>query len=81
MPIYVYRCSSCGAEVEKLQPSFRSAPPDCEAGRPACFGSPMERIPAASNYQLGTGKKGSPTAEAIKRVKMLPPEPGGRTGR
>ena len=81
MPIYVYRCASCGHEVEKLQPSFTSPPPDCEAGRPSCFGSPMERVPAASNFGgFSEGKKGSAVSEAIKRVKALPPEPGGRTG-
>ena len=70
MPIYVFRCASCLSTVEKIQ-SYDAGPPDCASGRRDCFGSPMERIPAASNWQLGEGKKGSPTSEAIKRVKAL----------
>lgn len=68
MPIYLYRCSSCGAEVEKIQ-SYSADAPDCAAGPIACFGSPMVRVPATSNMAIGKGKKGSFVGEAIKRVK------------
>lgn len=68
MPIYVFRCNSCGAMVEKIQ-SYDAAPPDCGAGPMQCFGSPMERVPAASSWVFGEGKKASAVGEAIKRVK------------
>lgn len=76
MPIYVYRCAGCGAEVEKIQPSFASPSPDCMGGAIGCFGSPMERIMAASNFGGFPSPKESSISKAIKRVKALPPEPG-----
>ncbi|KMS84900.1 FmdB family transcriptional regulator [Streptomyces regensis] len=41
MPLFDYRCG-CGARFERLQPSWRSADPDC----PAC-GDTVHRLPGS----------------------------------
>ena len=70
MPIYEYRCESCGAELEKLQKI--SDPPlrDC----PACGKSALAKLVSASSFRLKgsgwyetdfkTGKKKNGAAEA-----------------
>jgi len=39
MPIYCYKCTSCGEKVEVLEKSTRCSPPEC----PECKGQ-MERV-------------------------------------
>jgi len=52
MPIYEYRCESCGAELEKIQ-KFSDAPlTDC----PACGKASLKKLVSASSFRLkGTG--------------------------
>jgi len=52
MPIYEYRCSSCGHELEVLQ-KFSEAP---LAVCPACSASALKKLVSAAGFQLkGTG--------------------------
>ncbi len=62
MPIYEYRCRSCGHELEKLQRMSDPALTDC----PACNESELQRLVSAAAFRLkGSGwyetdfKKGS----------------------
>ena len=62
MPIYEYRCRSCGHELEKLQRMSDPALTDC----PACNASELQRLVSAAAFRLkGSGwyetdfKKGS----------------------
>jgi putative FmdB family regulatory protein len=52
MPIYEYRCSSCGHELEALQ-KFADAPlTDC----PACSAQSLVKLVSAAGFQLkGSG--------------------------
>jgi putative FmdB family regulatory protein len=52
MPIYEYRCSSCGHELEALQ-KFSDAP---LATCPSCHGSTLVKLLSAAGFQLkGSG--------------------------
>ncbi len=74
MPIYEYRCSSCGHELEALQ-KFSDAP---LTACPACSRDSLVKLISAAGFQLkGTGWyatdfKGSatakPAAKAERRV-------------
>ena len=62
MPIYEYRCKSCGHELEKLQRISDPALTDC----PVCTQSELTRLVSAAGFRLkGSGwyetdfKKGS----------------------
>jgi putative FmdB family regulatory protein len=52
MPIYEYRCESCGETLEKIQ-KFSDAPlTDC----PACGKSTLKKLVSASSFRLkGSG--------------------------
>jgi putative FmdB family regulatory protein len=52
LPIYEYRCESCGSELEKLQKLSDSALKDC----PDCGESALVKMISASSFRLkGTG--------------------------
>ena len=52
MPIYEYRCRSCGHELEKLQRMSDPALTDC----PACNESELQRLVSAVAFRLkGSG--------------------------
>ena len=52
MPIYEYRCSSCGHELEALQ-KFADAP---LTACPACKGETLVKLVSAAGFQLkGSG--------------------------
>jgi putative FmdB family regulatory protein len=52
MPIYEYRCQSCGHELEKLQRMSDPALTDC----PACGKSRLRRLVSAAGFRLkGSG--------------------------
>lgn len=52
MPIYEYRCESCGQELEKIQKISDPALKDC----PACDESALVKLVSASSFRLkGTG--------------------------
>jgi putative FmdB family regulatory protein len=52
MPVYVYRCRTCGQEFEKLVLSVsRAAEVEC----PSCQGKEIERRPCL--FGLGAGSK------------------------
>lgn len=52
MPIYEYRCESCGNEIEKIQKISEPALTDCpECGKPA-----LKKMVSASSFRLkGSG--------------------------
>ena len=52
MPIYVYRCQTCGEEFEKFFLSQRLA--QGEVVCPACQGKEVERLPALFGVGGGT---------------------------
>lgn len=52
MPIYEYRCKSCGHELEKLQRMSDDALTDC----PACEKPDLQRLISAAGFRLkGSG--------------------------
>jgi putative FmdB family regulatory protein len=52
MPIYEYRCTSCGHELEVMQKLSDPAPAKC----PQCgLEQPMERMVSRSSFQLKGG--------------------------
>lgn len=52
MPIYEYRCKSCGHELEKLQRMNDPVLTDC----PACNQSELKRLVSAARFRLkGSG--------------------------
>jgi len=68
MPIYEYRCSSCGHELEALQ-KFSDAP---LVACPACAGNALVKLVSAAGFQLkgsgwyATDFKGSGSKPAAK---------------
>lgn len=56
MPIYVYRCRSCGEEFEKLVLSAARAD---EVACPYCQSAEVERRPALFGLGRGTGAAAS----------------------
>jgi putative FmdB family regulatory protein len=48
MPIYEYRCQSCGHELEKLQRMSDAALTDC----PECGKSTLKRLVSAAGFRL-----------------------------
>ena len=48
MPIYEYRCQSCGHELEKLQRMSDAALTDC----PECEKSALKRLVSAAGFRL-----------------------------
>lgn len=69
MPIYVYRCSTCGRVAEKLRKMADiDTPLFCSECEQTADTKPMKRIPAASNYAF---KKGwIPTSDGWVRGDM-----------
>lgn len=68
MPIYEYRCESCGEALEKIQ-KFSDAPlVDC----PACGKSKLKKLVSASSFRL----KGSGWYETDFKHKKKPGETG-----
>lgn len=51
MPIYEYRCQSCGHELEKLQRMSDAALTDC----PECGKSALKRLISAAGFRLKGG--------------------------
>ena len=51
MPIYEYRCQSCGAELEKLQKISDPALTDC----PECGRESLVKLVSASSFRLKGG--------------------------
>ncbi len=52
MPIYEYRCESCGHDMEAIQKMSDAALTDC----PACGKSQLKKLISASGFRLkGTG--------------------------
>ena len=48
MPIYEYRCESCGAETQELVPMGSVVTDPC----PTC-GGPLQRIPSSTSMNFG----------------------------
>lgn len=51
MPIYQYRCESCGEELEKMQKLAEAALTDC----PACGRPTLKRVISAVGFRLKGG--------------------------
>ena len=51
MPIYEYRCQSCGEELEKLQRMSDDPLKDC----PACGKPDLKRLISAAGFRLKGG--------------------------
>jgi len=80
MPIYEYRCSSCGIEKEYLQKLSDAPVTDC----PGCGKSTMVKLLSAAGFQLkGTGwyatdfKQGSKPKPGAEAGKSEPAQTGG----
>ena len=64
MPIYEYRCSSCGTEKEYLQKLSDAPITDC----PACGKATMVKLLSAAGFQLkGTGWYATDFKQGSKR--------------
>jgi putative FmdB family regulatory protein len=72
MPVYEYRCESCGERFEKLVRSISQEPP--EVGCPACQGAEVRRLISAPIVHSG-GEGGGGAAEEAPASK---PEVFGR---
>lgn len=73
MPIYEYRCESCGQELEKIQ-KFSDPPlTDC----PACGKSALKKLVSASSFRL----KGSGWYETDFKTKKKPGDSAGKDGK
>ena len=53
MPIYEYRCSECGHELEKIQKISDLPLKDC----PACGKPALQKLISAAGFRLKGGKK------------------------
>ena len=79
MPIYEYRCSACGHELEALQ-KFSDPP---LAACPSCRGETLVKLVSAAGFQLkgsgwyATDFKGSGKPVAATKPDSLPPCQGG----
>ena len=51
MPLYLFRCPTCGFAVEVLQ-AYAAAPPRCPITDNACCGTPMARQPSAPAVRI-----------------------------
>lgn len=63
MPIYGYRCESCGGEIEVMQAMHAAAPDRCSH----CDGQ-MARVP--SRTSVNTGKYASRSAERHSKLSV-----------
>ncbi len=55
MPIYEFRCATCGEIFEKL---FVSSTDEMEMSCPKCKSENIERVVSSTNYVMGVGKEG-----------------------
>ena len=58
MPIYEYRCESCGKEEEKLQ-KYGDPPPPCNDPQCTRHGQPMHKRISRTHFELKGGGWGS----------------------
>lgn len=65
MPIYLFRCPTCGTEKEVIQ-AYATPPPVCMHVTGVTV---MERSTANFNWQRGDGPKESAISAAIRRAK------------
>ena len=56
MPVYEYRCESCGERCEKLVRSIRQEPPEVHC--PACQGTEVRRLISAPVVHSGRESSG-----------------------
>ena len=61
MPVYEYRCESCGERFEKLVRSMRQDPPEMRC--PACQGTEVRRLISAPVVHSGGVGGGGGAAE------------------
>lgn len=59
MPVYEYRCQSCGAQFERLFLSLRQVP--AEIACPACQGLEVRRLLSAPAWRREGGSVGPAT--------------------
>ena len=67
MPVYEYRCESCGERFEKLVRSIRQEPP--EARCPACQGTEVRRLISAPVVHSGSEGGGGGAAGEVSASK------------
>ena len=79
MPIYEYRCSQCGHELEAMQKISEAALTQC----PSCHADSLVKLVSAAGFQLkgsgwyATDFKGSGKSAAATKPDSLPPCQGG----
>ena len=61
MPVYEYRCESCGERFEKLVRSIHREPPEVHC--PACHGTEVRRLISAPVVHSGSEGGGGGAAE------------------
>ncbi|NDU86537.1 MAG: zinc ribbon domain-containing protein [Ferrovum sp.] len=77
MPLYEFRCTNCGNEIEVLQKISAPAPTDC----PACGQATLSKKLTAAGFQLkgsgwyATDFKGGGSSTPAASTEATPPPP------
>jgi putative FmdB family regulatory protein len=58
MPIYEFRCVSCGELFEKI---FKTSDESVELACPECGADVVERVVSVTNHAVGSGSEGKQT--------------------
>ena len=76
MPIYEYRCTGCGYEMDKLQKISDPPLTDCPAcGRPA-----LQKLVSAAGFRLKGGGWYETDFKSGKKKNVTKPESGSKSG-
>jgi putative FmdB family regulatory protein len=76
MPIYEYRCSGCGYEMDKLQKISDPPLTDCPAcGRPA-----LQKLMSAAGFRLKGGGWYETDFKSGKKKNVAKPDSGSKAG-
>ncbi|MEA3242435.1 MAG: zinc ribbon domain-containing protein [Pseudomonadota bacterium] len=76
MPIYEYRCTGCGYEMDKLQKISDAPLTDCPAcGRPA-----LQKLVSAAGFRLKGGGWYETDFKSGKKKNVAKPDSGSKAG-
>ena len=76
MPIYEYRCSGCGYEMDKLQKISDPPLTDC----PACGRSALQKLVSAAGFRLKGGGWYETDFKSGKKKNVVKPDSRSKSG-
>jgi len=76
MPIYEYRCTGCGYEMDKLQKISDPPLTDC----PACGRTALQKLVSAAGFRLKGGGWYETDFKSGKKKNVTKPESGSKAG-